>query len=164
MVFMTLFFKAQGLSNTHLSAYLTTSSVTILLCRTLFSRFVGKVNPLVLMIPAWVLGIIQCLALPYVTSVLGCILMAVCFACVHGVIWMTNGALAVSRAAPQRRGSANATFYLAFDGAIGIGAAVWGACIDGIGYAATYRITACGFVAVAIAAIFLYRKWKPSDQ
>ena len=163
MVFITLFFKAQGLSNTHLSVYLTVSCVTILLVRTLLSRFVGKVSPIFLMVPAWILAIVQCLTLPRVTTIPGCALMAVCFGCVHGVPWMTNGALAVSRAAPQRRGSANATFYLAFDAAIGIGAAVWGVFIDGLGYVPTYRILACGFALVAIAAILVYRKWKPAE-
>lgn len=160
MVFITLFFKAQGLSNSLLSAYLTTTGITILLVRTLFSRFVGKVNPLVLLIPAWVTGIVECLFLPYVNTMAACILMGICFGCVHGVVWMTTGALAVSRAVPQRRGAANATFYLAFDAAIGIGAAVWGSLIDAIGYVATYRVTACGYAVVALIAILVFRKWK----
>lgn len=164
MVFMTLFFKAQGLSNALLSAYLTTTGVTILAARTLFSRFVGKVNPLWLMIPAWLVGIAECLFLPYVNGMIACIIMGVCFGCVHGVPWMTNGAMAVNRAPVQRRGAANATFYLAFDAAIGTGAAVWGSLIDTIGYTATYQVTACGYVAVIIAAIFIYRKWKPAAE
>ena len=163
MVFMPLFFSAQGLSNAMLSAYLTTTGVSILLFRSLLSRFVGKVNPLALLIPAWVAGIAECLLLPYVNTTLACILMGVLFGAVHGVVWMTNGALAVSRAAPHRRGSANATFYLAFDAAIGTGAAVWGLLIDGMGFTATYRVTACGFVAVMIAGILMYRRWKTAE-
>lgn len=162
MVFITLFFVAQKLPTGHLSAYLTTTGVVILLVRTLFSRFVGKVNPLVLLIPAWIAGIAECLLLPYVSSLAACIAMGVLFGCVHGVVWMTTGALAVSRAAPQRRGAANATFYLAFDAAIGTAAAVWGALIDAVGYVATYRVTACGYVVIAVIAIFVFRKWKPA--
>ena len=73
---------------------------------------------------------------------------------------MTNGALAVNRAAPQRRGAANATFYLAFDAAIGLGAAAWGALIDAAGYVTTYRLTACGYglMMVIAAIIFALRK------
>lgn len=162
MVFMTLFFKAQTLPNSHLSAYLTTTGVTILLARTLFSRFVGRVNPLVLLLPAWALGIIQCLVLPSIRSLPACILMGVCFGCVHGVVWMVTGAMAVSRAVPQRRGAANATFYLAFDAAIGIGAAVWGALIDSIGFVSTYRVTALGYILIAVIAILIYHRWKPA--
>ena len=164
MVFITLFFVAQDLPTGHLSAYLTTTGVTILLVRTLLSRFVGKVNPLVLLIPAWVAGIAECLLLPYVTTIVASIAMGILFGCVHGVVWMTNGALAVSRAVPQRRGSANATFYLAFDAAIGTGAAVWGALIDSIGFISTYRVTACGYVAITIIAILVFRKWKPAAE
>ena len=161
MVFCTLFFTARGLPMGHLSAYLTTTGVSILLVRVLFSRFVGKVNPLALLIPAWVAGIAECLLLPAVQSVAASIAMGVLFGCVHGIVWMTNGALAVSRAVPQRRGAANATFYLAFDASIGIGAAVWGALIDIAGYVTTYRVTACGYVIMAIVSILIFRKGKP---
>ncbi len=159
MVFSTLFFTAQKLPTSHLSAYLTTSGITILLVRTLLSRFVGKVNPLVLLIPAWIAGIAECLLLPSIRSLTASIIMGILFGCVHGIVWMTNGALAVSRAIPQRRGAANATFYLAFDAAIGIGAAVWGALIDAVGYVITYQITACGYIVVSIIAVFVFRKW-----
>ena len=156
MVFSTLFFTSQKLPAGHLSAYLTTTGVSILLVRTLLSRFVGKVNPLVLLIPAWIAGIAECLLLPHIDSVAASIAMGILFGCVHGIAWMTNSALAVSRAAPQRRGAANATFYLAFDAAIGIGAAVWGALIDAVGYTVTYQLTACGYVMISIVAAFVF--------
>lgn len=162
MVFSTLFFTAQKLPASYLSAYLTTTGVTILAVRTLLSRFVGRVNPLVLLIPAWIAGVAECLLLPRIDSMLASIAMGVLFGCVHGIVWMTNGALAVSRAAPQRRGAANGTFYLAFDAAIGIGAAVWGWMIDAVGYANTYRITACGYVLMAFIAVAVFRKRSPS--
>ena len=162
MVFSTLFFAAQKLPASHLSAYLTTTGVSILVVRTLLSRFVGRVNPLVLLIPAWIAGIAECLLLPCINSVIASIAMGVLFGCVHGIVWMTNGALAVSRAAPQRRGAANGTFYLAFDAAIGIGAAVWGRFIDVLGYAGTYKITACGYALMAVVSIIIFRNWKKS--
>lgn len=160
MVFSTLFFTAQKLPTSYLSAYLTTTGVSILLVRALLSRFVGRVNPLTLLIPAWTAGIAQCFLFPSINSMAASIAMGVLFGCVHGIVWMTNGALAVSKAAPHRRGAANATFYLAFDAAIGIGAAVWGALIDAVGYVVTYRVTACGYAVMVIIAIFVFRKWK----
>lgn len=161
MVFCTLFFVSRKLPTTYLSAYLTTTGVSILLVRTLLSRFVGRVNPLVLLIPAWIAGIAECLLLPSINSMGASIAMGVLFGCVHGIVWMTNSALAVNRAAPQRRGAANATFYLAFDAAIGTGAAVWGALIDIVGYTSTYRITACGYVLMAVIAVILFSKHSP---
>ena len=158
MVFCTLFFTSQKLPTSYLSAYLTTTGVSTLLVRTLLSRFVGRVNPLVLLIPAWIAGIAECLLLPYVSSMAASIAMGILFGCVHGIVWMTNGALAVSRAIPQRRGAANATFYLAFDAAIGIGAAVWGLLIDAAGYTITYRVAACGYAVMAVIAVLVFRK------
>ncbi|MBR5572762.1 MAG: MFS transporter [Oscillospiraceae bacterium] len=160
MVFIALFFTAGGLSTAMLGAYLTTTGVSILLFRTLLSRFVGKVNPLVLLIPAWLCGIAECLLLPRCRTMLACIAMGILFGAVHGVVWMVNGSLAVHRAAPHRRGAANGTFYLAFDAAIGIAATVWGLCIDAVGYANTYRIAACGYGAMILVALFVYRRWR----
>ena len=160
MVFATLFFTAWELPMEYLSAYLTTTGVSLLLVRALLSRFLGKVNPLVLLLPAWVAGIAQCLLLPTVDSMASAIAMGVLFGCVHGIVWMTNGALAVNRAAPQRRGAANATFYLAFDAAIGLGAAVWGALIDAAGYVTTYRVTACGYGVMMVLAVIAFARRK----
>lgn len=160
MVFATLFFTAWELPMEYLSAYLTTTGVSLLLVRALLSRFLGKVNPLVLLLPAWVAGIAQCLLLPTVDSMASAIAMGVLFGCVHGIVWMTNGALAVNRAAPQRRGAANATFYLAFDAAIGLGAAAWGALIDAAGYVTTYRVTACGYGVMMVLAVIAFARRK----
>ena len=164
MVFIPLFFTVQELSHTLLGAYLTTVGLAILIFRTVLSRFVGRINPLVLLIPAWLCGIAQCLLLPHCRTMLSCIAMGVLFGAVHGVVWMTNGSLAVNRAAPHRRGAANGTFYLAFDASIGIAATVWGVCIDAVGYVGTYRIAACGYALMIVIAVFVYRKWRRDAQ
>ena len=164
MVFMPLFFAAQELSHALLGAYLTTTGVAILIFRTLLSRFVGKVNPLVLLVPAWLCGIAECLLLPHCRTMLACIAMGILFGAAHGVVWMVNGSLAVNLAPAHRRGAANATFYLAFDASISIAATVWGLCIDAVGYAGTYRLAACGYAVMLVIALFVYRKWKPAKE
>ena len=164
MVFIPLFFAAQELSNGLLGAYLTTTGVAILIFRTLLSRFVGKINPLVLLIPAWLCGIAECLLLPRCSTMPACIAMGILFGAAHGVVWMVNGSLAVNRAPVHRRGAANGTFYLAFDAAVCIAATVWGVCIDAVGYANTYRIAACGYAVMLVIALFVYRKWKPANE
>lgn len=162
MVFTTLFITQSGLPTACISAFFSTGGITMVLHRMIFSRFISKVNPLVLLIPSWVLGIAQGLWLPQATSIPMFILLGIFFGCCHGGIWMTTGALAVNRAAPQRRGAANATFYLAFDGAIGIGAGVWGFLIDALGFAACFRLSACGYVLMAVIAVIAFRKYKVS--
>ena len=52
------------------------------------------------------------------------------------------------------------TFYLAFDAAIGLGAAVWGALIDAAGYVTTYRLTACGYGLMMVLAVIAFARWK----
>ena len=163
MVFMPLFFAAQELSHGLLGAYLTTTGVAILIFRTLLSRFVGKVNPLVLLVPAWLCGIAECLLLPHCRTMAACIAMGILFGAAHGVVWMVNGSLAVNLAPAHRRGAANATFYLAFDAAISIAATVWGLCIDAVGYTGTYRLAACGYAVMLLISLFVYRRWRPAS-
>lgn len=160
MVFITLFITRSSLPTGCISAFLSTAGVVMVIHRMLFSRFISKVNPLILLIPSWIFGAIQCLWLPHAESLPMYILLGILFGLCHGGVWMTCGALAVSRAAPPRRGAANATFYLAFDGAIGIGAAVWGFLIDALDFAACYRLSACGYVLMALLAVIAFRKWK----
>ena len=164
MVFIPLFFAAQELSNTLLGAYLTTTGVAILIFRTLLSRFVGRVNPLVLLIPAWLCGIAECLLLPHCRTMLACIAMGILFGAAHGVVWMVNGSLAVNRAPIHRRGAANGTFYLAFDAAVCIAATVWGVCIDAVGYANTYRLAACGYAIMIVVATVFYSRRKTTPK
>lgn len=164
MVFFTLFVAKTGLPTACISGFFSTAGITMVICRMIFSRFISRVNPLLLLIPSWVLGIVQCFGMSYAKTLPAFILLGVLYGCCHGGVWMTTGALAVSRAVPQRRGAANATFYLAFDGAIGIGAAVWGALIDRIDFTACYRLSACGYVLVAILAVLVFRKWKHAES
>ena len=84
--------------------------------------------------------------------------MGILFGAAHGMVWMTNGSLAVNQVPAHSRGTANATFYLVFDGSISIAATVWGMCIDALGYVGTYRLAACGYALMILIAIFFYRK------
>lgn len=47
-------------------------------------------------------------------------------------------AMAVRNVPPSRRGAANATFFLGFDLGIGVGAMLWGAVAELVGYQVIY--------------------------
>ena len=73
---------------------------------------------------------------------------------------MTLGSEAVRLAPPERRGAANATFYFAFDAAIGLGSAFWGILIDWVGYSRCFTsiIAAAGILAAVSIPVF-HRRW-----
>ena len=78
----------------------------------------------------------------------------------HGMVWMVLGSEAVRNAAPDRRGAANATFYFAFDAAIGLGAAFWGMMIDNVGYETSYIIIIVATALLMAASLPAFRKRK----
>lgn len=102
--------------------------------------------------------IAACVALPFADSEAAFMGIGVLFGCAHGIVWMVLGSEAVRLAPPERRSAANATFYFAFDAAIGIGAALWGQLIDRIGFTPCFTIVGALTAVVAVSALPAF--WK----
>ena len=79
------------------------------------------------------------------------------YAKTDAIIWMILGSEAVRLAPAEKRGAANATFYFAFDAAIGLGAAFWGAMIDGVGYNTCYTIAAIAGAVLLVACVPVFK-------
>lgn len=69
-----------------------------------------------------------------------------------GAVGPAMQALAVHGLPPYRRGAANSTYYIGFDLGIGLGAMLWGAVSQAVGYAAMYLMAA----APALLALLVY--------
>ena len=110
------------------------------------------------LVPGYVLLIVLCLILPHLSSVLSVLFAAAIYSAAHGTIWMALGSEAVRLAPADKRGTANATFYFAFDAAIGLGAAFWGAMIDSIGYVQCFHIIAFCAAVLIILCIPAFQK------
>lgn len=161
MCFFTPYLKVErGFDPWVAGAFFAVSAVTIVVLRLLFSRFVGKCSHLWFLLPSFGLMIALCFSAPFVTEVPGFLLLGAVYGASHGLVWMAMGSEAVRHAPPERRGMANATFYLAFDAAIGLGAATWGILINAVGYDGTYRLVAFCFAALSVAVFFLFRPGK----
>lgn len=158
MCFMTLYIVGLGYRSTVAGTFFLFSSLVIIAVRLLLSRFVGQVPNRWGLVPAFAaLGGMMVLV-SLADSALcfyGC---AVLYGFGHGMVWMILGSEAVRRAAPERRGAANATFYFAFDAAIGLGASVWGVLIDCLDFARCFHIAAVGFAVLIVVSIIIYRK------
>ncbi len=61
--------------------------------------------------------------------------------------------MAVRDVTPQRRGAANATFFVGFDLGIGLGSIIWGVIAEATSYPTIYLLT----MAPVLAVILLHR-------
>lgn len=127
---MALYIVSRGLSASVAGSFFAVASVVIVTVRLLGARWLSRFPTQVFLVCGYVLLIAACVLLPLVGSVPGILGVGLLYGAAHGVIWMTLGSEAVRLAPPERRGAANATFYFAFDAAIGLGAAFWGSMID----------------------------------
>jgi len=116
------------------------------------------------LIPGYLALIASCVILPYVTTTAALIGISLLFGLSHGLIWMALGSEAVRLAPPEGRGAANATFYFAFDAAIGLGAAFWGSMIDTVGYNICYQIVAVCAAVLALVSIPVFRKRRQKEH
>lgn len=160
MNFITLYIVSVGLPEHAAGNFYLISSVIIVLIRLFCSRLMEKVPACWLMVPGYAALIAACLLLPHITSEAGIYGIAVLYGIEHGIVWMALGTEAVRYAPPERRGAANATFYFAFDAAIGIGAIVWGVLIDAYGYRFCFTAVAVACVVLAVVSIPVFRRKK----
>jgi predicted MFS family arabinose efflux permease len=157
MCFMTLYIVSKGLSSAVAGSFFAVASVMIIGIRLTCSGLMNRFQASTLLIPGYLLLIITCLILPFADTTgafLGC---GVLYGLAHGIIWMTLGSEAVRFAPAEKRGAANATFYFAFDAAIGIGAAFWGMMIDNIGYIKCFYLIAGSTVLLLLTIIPVFR-------
>lgn len=153
MCFMTLYIVHIGLPASLAGTFFTVSSLVIVAVRVLFSKLMNRLPVTVFLLPGYAALIGSCLYLPHVTSGGALMVNSVLFGLAHGLIWMGLGSEAVRLAPAEGRGAANATFYFAFDAAIGLGAAFWGAMIDTVGYTPCYYAAAGAALVLALASI-----------
>lgn len=158
MCFMALYIVSRGLSASVAGSFFAVASVVIVTVRLLGARWLSRFPTQVFLVCGYVLLIAACVLLPLVGSVPGILGVGLLYGAAHGVIWMTLGSEAVRLAPPERRGAANATFYFAFDAAIGLGAAFWGSMIDYVGYNVCFGIIAVAAALLAVGSVIAFRR------
>ena len=158
MCFMALYIVSKGLSAGVAGSFFAVASVVIVSVRLLGARWLSRFPTQTFLVAGYLLLMIACVLLPMVGSVPEILGIGLLYGAAHGTIWMTLGSEAVRLAPPERRGAANATFYFAFDAAIGLGAAFWGSMIDRVGYHVCFTIIAVGAALLAVASILAFRQ------
>ncbi len=158
MCFMSLYIVSRGLSSGVAGSFFVVSSVMIIAVRLICSDLLARFGATVFLVLGYLVLIVTCLLLPLADQVPLFMVCGALFGLSHGMIWMTLGSEAVRFAPAAQRGAANATFYFAFDAAIGIGAAFWGALIYRVGYPPCFYAIAVCTVILMLTAIPVFRR------
>ncbi|NLL17991.1 MAG: MFS transporter [Clostridia bacterium] len=134
--FLALYAVQQGIEN--IGPFFTVYALSLAVFRPLSGRLADKYGFDLVVIPGILLIMGGMLLLHRAGTLEMFILTAIFYGAGFGAAQPSLQALAVVAAPPQRRGSANATFFTGFDLGIGLSSIMWGAVAQVIGYSLMY--------------------------
>lgn len=153
--FIALDAGQKGISN--IGIFFTIYALTVALVRPVAGVWADRFGSDVAIVPGLILVGAAMLVLSQAKSLSTFLVAAGMYGLGFGAVQPSLQALVVRDLPPQRRGTANGTFYTAFDLGIGVGSTLWGALAQGTGYDLMYLIAALpGFLALP-AYLFLRR-------
>lgn len=158
MCFMTLYLVSVGFDAGTAGTFFFVASILIVAIRIGCSGLMRRLPTTCFLLAGYVCLILACLLLRHVRTLPMVICTAVLYGAAHGTIWMVLGSDAVRLAPADKRGAANATFYFAFDAAIGLGAAFWGWLIDRTSFVNCFTLVAICAAILAIISIPAFHK------
>ncbi len=138
----------------NIGLFFTVYAIALIFARPSFGRIADRRGTSFVIIPG-ILAILTALLLLYLAETLSLFLMAgFIYGLGFGAVQPALQAMAVRHVIPERRGAANATFFLGFDLGIGIGSIIWGIVAEAFGYGLVYLWA----MLPVLAAISLYLK------
>ncbi|WP_434310657.1 MFS transporter [Hominifimenecus sp. rT4P-3] len=148
MTFLAAYGQEKGIEG--IGAFFTAQAVGLAISRV----FAGKIVDVIGKRKSLVSGI-ACMAAAFLgihvaKSLAVMLVVAIVYAIGFGLATVVLNTIAVLQTPSHRRGAANATFYLAQDGGIGLGAALFGYIADGIGLLNIYLCAA----GICLAVLF----------
>jgi len=118
------------------------------------TRRIGNTNALRLSL---ILLMISFFGIPFAKGIVPLCVLSALQAMGNGLANITCNVLAILSTPKERRGSANATFYLLLDIGIGVGAALWGVVADMFGTVSVYWGSAILMTLIFIYTIFFMK-------
>lgn len=149
--FLAIYALGKGFSSSQVSVYFTVNAVATAVARLVGSSAMRRIGMRKGMFAASGLCVSAFLLIPVSSSAVGLWAAAALHGLGYGTIYPQLNALAVTRAAPERRGTAMATFLTGMDIGVGFGAGFWGFIIDRIGMDKMFHICAAVTVLVYVA-------------
>ncbi|MBE1445022.1 MFS transporter [Paenibacillus sp. OAS669] len=142
--FITLFGKEQGIAN--VGWFFSVNAIMLFVVRPISGKIFDTRGHVWVLLPGALFSLIGLILLSFTTGTGSLIAAAAFYGTGFGAIQPSLQAWIVQRAAPERRGAANATFFSAFDLGIGLGALLLGPIAAATNYAMMYRVSSFMFV------------------
>ena len=149
--FLATYALGRGFAEEQVSLYFTISALATVAARLFGARVSQKLGMHMTLILATVFNVAGYLLIPYFPGVAGLWIAAALLGLSYGTIYPMMNAMAVTNAAPSRRGVAMATFLTGMDIGIGFGASAWGLVIDAFGIGSMFPL--CAVISLLIYAV-----------
>lgn len=150
--FLAIYVLGKGFQAAQVSVYFTVNAVATALARLFGGSAMKKVGMKRGMLIATGLCVTAFILIPLTSSPLGLWTAGALHGLGYGTIYPQLNALAVTLAAPERRGTAMATFLTGMDIGVGFGAGFWGVVIDRVGMDSMFY--ACAVITLLVYAFY----------
>lgn len=160
ITFLVSFGYSRGIEN--MQFFFIIYPAAVILTRFISGRISDRANPLVVIIPAVILAVISLIIIYNAYTVRAFAIASFLYGLGYGTLQPVLNALSVKNCSKEKRGAANATFYIAFDLGIGAGSIILGYLSKMINFSSIYLISA---VSVGLSLfLFLLVNRKTADQ
>lgn len=156
--FLPLYAAEKGIPGIEL--YFLVYAISVLLARTFSGKLYDRKGHLFIFPPGAVLIFIAMLLLTWLPNTITMLMAAMIYGIGFGSVQPALQAWSVSKAAANRKGMANATFFSAFDIGIGIGAMTFGQLAFAYGYQSIYIASALSILLSIFIYFYFYFKAK----
>jgi len=154
--FIALYASQRGISN--IGSFFTVYALSLAIFRPIAGYLSDKRGFDFVVIPGIILIGFAMILLYFATSILWFLVAAIVYGAGFGTVQPSLQALTVVISSPERRGSANATFFTGFDLGIGLSSIMWGAVAEVTGYSLIYILSVIPVMAALISYLLLGRK------
>lgn len=157
VTFVAVYADAQGVAS--IGLFFTVYAVVLLVSRPFLGRLVDRKGASWTVLPGILSIICALILLSFSSSLMPFLATAVLYGFGFGATQSGLQMLAVAKIEPERRGTANATFFTGFDGGIGFGAIISGLVVSLVGYSSMYLLFAIPpFIALVLYVLGIWRK------
>ena len=140
--FLPLYVSELGIDLKAFGAFFTIQAAATFTSRIFMGKVVKKVGPSKVLIPCFIVTALGYVAYFLFTELAAFFIISIFTGFASGVIMPLFNGVAIKVAPTNRRGAANATFFLAIDFGFGLGSVAWGYVAGWFGYATIFLLSA----------------------
>lgn len=156
--FIALYAAQKGIEN--IGIFFTVYALSLAVFRPLSGRLTDKKGFDFVVIPGIIMVALAMIILYFAVNIKWFLFAAIIYGAGFGTVQPSLQALAILLSPPERRGSANATFFSGFDLGIGSSAVMWGIVSEFTGYSLIYLFSVIPVLIALIIYIYLGKKEK----